>query len=313
MIGRFLAEEFLRENIEVLALIRPNSTRTEDLPKNPNYHVVSCDISQMAEFSKRIDARDQLGIPKGSYDAFFHLGWGGTFGMSRNDVSRQMDNINYTLDAVNLGSALGCSIFVGAGSQAEYGRCDVDIAPDNQMFPESAYGVAKLAAGQASRLLCSQKGMKHIWMRILSVYGPYDGINTMVSMVIKELLAGRTPALTTCEQIWDYLYVSDAAHALRLAAEKGLDGSTYCLGSGVGRSLCEFVETIRDIVDPTLTVGIGQIPYGPKQVMRLVANIDSLRNDTGFEPKVSFDEGIRRTIEWMEYRALSASLKDEDI
>ena len=313
MIGRFLAEEFLRENIEVLALIRPNSTRAEDLPKNPNYHVVSCDVSQMAEFSKRIAAGDQFGIPKGSYDAFFHLAWGGTFGMARNDVSRQMDNINYTLDAVNLGSALGCSIFVGAGSQAEYGRCNVDISSDTPTFPESAYGVAKLAAGQASRLLCSQRGMKHIWMRILSVYGPYDGINTMVSMVIKELLAGRTPALTSCEQIWDYLYVSDAAHALRLAAETGIDGSTYCLGSGVGRSLCEFVETIRDIVDPTLTVGMGQIPYGPQQVMRLVANIDSLRNDTGFEPKVSFEVGIRRTIEWMEHQTLSASLKDEDI
>ena len=135
----------------------------------------------------------------------------------------------------------------------------------------------------------------------------------MVSMVIKELLAGRTPALTSCEQIWDYLYVSDAAHALRLAAETGIDGSTYCLGSGVGRSLCEFVEMIRDIVDPTLTVGMGQIPYGPQQVMRLVANIDSLRNDTGFEPKVSFEVGIRRTIEWMEHQTLSASLKDEDI
>ena len=53
---------------------------------------------------------------------FYHFGWDGTFGNSRNNMYGQNLNVKYALDAVKAAKATGCHTFVGAGSQAEYGR-----------------------------------------------------------------------------------------------------------------------------------------------------------------------------------------------
>ena len=113
------------------------------------------------------------------------------------------------------------------------------MRPDTPAFPENGYGMAKLCAGQMSRELCAKLGIRHIWARILSVYGPCDGAKTMVMSSIRQLLAGESPAFTKGEQQWDYLYAKDAGRALYLLGEKGRAGSIYCLGSGQKRPLRE--------------------------------------------------------------------------
>ena len=59
--------------------------------------------------------------------------------------------------------------------------------------PENGYGMAKLCAGQMSRLECERLGLDHVWPRVLSVYGPYDGPSTMISSAIRTLLARWVP------------------------------------------------------------------------------------------------------------------------
>src|SRR5699024_9923073 len=113
-------------------------------------------------------------------------------------------------------------------------------------FPESGYGMAKLCAGQMSRSLARQLGLKHIWMRVLSVYGPNDGGQSLVMSVIHALQNGETPRCTKGEQQWDYLYSEDAARAFYLAAERGKDGKIYILGNGKVRPLAEYIREIRD-------------------------------------------------------------------
>ena len=70
------------------------------------------------------------------------------------------------------------------------------------------------------------------------------------------------------------------------------------IGSGQSRYLKDYITTIRDVVNPNLEIGIGEIDYYPNQVMKLCADIDELTKDTGFLPEVSFEEGIKKTIEW---------------
>lgn len=193
---------------------------------------------------------------------------------------------------------LGCKKFIGSGSQAEYGRFEGNLNADVPANPENGYGIAKLCAGQMSRIACEQKGMEHIWTRILSIYGPYDGDRTMVMSTIGKLLDGEKPALTKGEQKWDFLYSMDAGYAMVLLGEKGVSGKTYCIGSGNAQPLIEYIKVIRDTIDPAAKLGVGEIPYGEKQVMYLCADISDLREDVGFEPQYSFEEGIRKTIEW---------------
>ena len=87
---------------------------------------------------------------------------------------------------------------------------------------ETAYGKAKLKAGISSRSLCKELGIRHIWTRVLSIYGPFDGPNTLITSTIRKIINGERPALTAGEQVWDYLYSKDAAKALLMLGEFGL-------------------------------------------------------------------------------------------
>lgn len=289
-IGAALCRFLLNRGVNVYAIVRPDSRRQTALPVSERLRIVLCDGAELSGLAER--------IPDGA-DAFFHLAWSGTVGAGRNNMSAQIDNIRWTLDAVHAAADMGCCVFVGAGSQAEYGRRDAPLRPDSPCFPETGYGMAKLCAGQMSRMECARLGLDHIWMRILSVYGPGDSETSLISMTIRKLLAGERPALTAGEQMWDYLYADDAAEALYLAAVHGRNGAVYPLGGGKARPLREYAEILRDAVSPGSALGFGETPYSLQQVMFLQANIDALRDDTGFQPRIPFEEGIQRTITYM--------------
>ncbi len=291
-IGMALVRKCIEQGIDAYLLVNPESRRVARIPSDPCAQVIPCGLDEFKGLSP-----DSLGIEYA--DVFIHLAWGGTFGDARNDKALQDRNFEYSLDAVRLAHRLGCSVFIGAGSQAEYGRVSGVLSADTPCNPENEYGRAKLRASSATRDLCGQYGIRHIWPRILSIYGPYDGEKTMVMSVISQLLKGQKPSLTAGEQIWDFLYSDDVAEAYMLLAERGVDGSIYPLGSGVAKPLREYIEIIRDAIDPSLPLGFGEIPYSEKQVMHLCADISALKADTGFSPKVSFEEGIRRTIDWV--------------
>lgn len=291
MLGIALTKYLTEKGINVTLIINPDSKRKENIPVSPKINIIECGLHNLKLLV------DQLNEP---YDTFFHFAWMGTYGDARNDMFLQNMNIKHTLEAVELAGKIGCKTFLGAGSQAEYGRVDGKVSPDTATNPENGYGIAKLCAGQMSRIACQKYRMKHIWMRILSTYGPYDGKHTMVMSGLLQMIQHRRPSFTKGEQMWDYLYCDDAAEAFYLAAEKGTDGSVYCLGSGQVQPLYKYIEMIRDIVNPELEIGFGEVPYSEKQVMYLCADIKRLTRDTGFVPKTSFGDGIKKTLEWLQ-------------
>lgn len=288
-IGMALIGELIDRGIPTLVLCRADSQRSARIPDHPLIQKMDCPLAKMKDFS----------LPEGErYDVFFHFAWEGTTGAARNDMMLQNQNVRYTLDAVELAERLGCHTFIGAGSQAEYGRVEGKLSAQTPAFPENGYGMAKLCAGQMSRVMCEAKGMRHIWARILSVYGPYDTEGSMVMSTVRKLMAGQATSFTAGEQIWDYLYSGDAAKAFVGLAERGVRGKVYCLGGGSPRPLKDYIVAIRDAVAPGAALGLGEVPYAKGQVMYLCADITELRADTGFCPEISFEEGIRRTAEW---------------
>ena len=281
-VGSAIVRRALAQGMEVTCIVHEGSKRLGNLPQDERVKIVECNLSNYN--SLNID---------GQHDAFIHMAWDKTFGASRDDAETQTRNIQYTLDACHLAKRCGCQVFVGAGSQAEYGLQTVDLTPDLPVNPESGYGIAKYAAGKLSAMLCKSLGIRQNWVRILSVYGPNDGENTLISYVIRELKAGRSPELTKCEQTWDYLYADDAADAILAIAEKGVDGKAYPLGSGNGRKLTEYIEVIRKVVNPAIEVKYGAKDYYPHQPMHLFADINELTIDTGWEPAWLFYDGIK--------------------
>lgn len=288
-VGTALIKELVSNGVEVLVLCREGSKRNDNILKHPLVEKKYCSLDELEHLENDTGKK---------YDVFYHFAWQGTTGASRNDMYLQNENVKYTLDAVRAAHRFGCHTFIGAGSQAEYGRVEGVLTSSTPVFPENGYGMAKLCAGQMSRILCEQNDMKHIWTRIISIYGPHDGEQSMIMSTIRSLLTNQKPALTKGEQQWDYLYSLDAGRAMYAIGKSGKHGKTYCIGSGKARPLLEYVEMMRNYINPNAELGVGDIPYAPKQVMYLCADISELTADTGFLLKYTFEEGIRETVDW---------------
>ena len=193
---------------------------------------------------------------------------------------------------------LGCGLFVGAGSQAEYGPTENVLTAETPAFPINSYGISKLAAGSLSGILCKQYGIKHIWTRILSVYGPGDTEKSIIMQAIKAFSRGEDFSMTLGEQIWDYIYSEDAAKIMALLAEKGEDGRVYCVSSGKAEELYKYIEIIRNKLSPKSELLRGAIPYPEGQVMHLVSDA-AYKDIIGYEPETTFEEGIDKTVFWI--------------
>ena len=211
-VGTALIKELISHNIEVLVFCREGSKRNVQIPSHELVTIKYCALNELET------VQNDTGK---NYDVFYHFAWAGTTGAARNDMYLQNQNVRYALDAVAAAKRFGCQLFIGAGSQAEYGRVEGLLRPDTPTFPEMGYGIGKLCAGQMTREYAHQLGMEHIWVRILSVYGPNDGTQSMVMSTILKLKNGEVPEFTKGEQLWDYLYSGDAANAFRLLGEKG--------------------------------------------------------------------------------------------
>lgn len=294
MIGMAVTDLLLKKGCEVLLLHRPNSSKLLQFQPNPKLKFAPCDLIDLESFEYN----------EHDFDTFVHLGWKATIGANRDNADLQEENIRITLNAVKLAKKLGCNTFIGTGSQAEYGVKVEKLTPKLACDPQSGYGIAKFAAGKLSRLLANQLNMRHCWVRILSVYGPNDNPNTLISYVIKTLLKKETPILTKCEQDWDYIYVEDCAEAIYSVAVHGHDGMVYPIGSGQTRKLKEYIEIIKDKIDSGSKVEFGGKEYLNHQPMYLCADISSLIEDTGFVPKYTFEEGINKTINYIKKEGL---------
>ena len=287
-VGTAIISKLIKENVAVTVLCRKGSKRNSQIPEHPLVTRRYCELSELVTIENNDNKQ---------YDVFYHLAWEGTTGAARDDMYLQNQNVRYALDAVAAAKRFGCKRFIGVGSQAEYGRVEGLLKADTPTFPTMGYGIGKLAAGLMTRQYAHQLGMDHIWVRIVSIYGPNDGSQSMVMSTINKLRSGETPQLTKGEQMWDYLYSGDAGKAFVLLGDKGIDGKTYVLGSGQVRQLREYVEDIRDVVAPGADLAFGAIDYYPNQVMHLQADTCELEKDTGWKAEMPFIEGIKTITE----------------
>ena len=288
-LGASLVRHLLDRGNDVAVLLRPGGTPTR---LHDCLHQVRPVFGDLGSTASLQDAIRQQPV-----DAVVHLAWFGVTAEFRNSPQQISQNLVSTLAIWEAARDAGCKVWVGLGSQAEYGPCSGILREDLCPKPVTAYGVAKLAAGLSTAKMSELAGIRHVWLRLLSAYGPGDDERHMLPSVILDLLARKKPALTLGEQVWDYLYVEDAAAAICAVLEHEISG-IYNLGSGTTTTIRGVVEQIRDLIDPSLPIGFGEIPYRSDQVMHLEANITRLTSTTGWRPAVGLDRGLQRTVEW---------------
>lgn len=208
-----------------------------------------------------------------------------------------MQNLKASIDLYQLTEEIGRSLFVGLGSQAEYGPQSGRIHESDPAKPVELYGAAKYATGLILQRTANITNRPFSWLRLFSSYGPNDDPSWLIPYLINCLLVGETPSLTDAEQIWDYLHVDDAAAAIVAVIDSDARGF-FNLGSGQARVLREIITMIRDQINPSIPLGFGKLPYRFGQVMHLEADNSALLRATKWLPKVSLEEGLASTIAW---------------
>ena len=292
LIGSHLVRLLLENDCQVGVLMRPTSDpwRIQDVLHH--LHVITGDLTVIEQAGQAIQ--------KFAPDVILHLGWYGVSNRYRNDPAQVSQNLYWSLKLLQLAREAGCQCWVGLGSQAEYGSHDGVLTEDLPTRPVTIYGVVKLCVGLLSQKLCKVYGIRFLWLRLLAAYGPTDDPEHMIPYVILSLLRGQKPALTLGEQRWDYLYVEDAARAIWQVVTHPTAQGIFNLGSGEAHTVRNIVECIRDLIDPGLPLGLGEVPYRPDQTMHLQADISKLKQVTGWSPHIDLDEGLRRTAKWFQ-------------
>ena len=284
-IGIHLIKQWLEKDAEVYAVIRPNSKNAGRIPKNDHVHIVEL---KMEEY-------DNLPGLIGFADYFYHLAWEGARAPFRDDEEMQKNNYECTLQAYEAAKKLGCKFFLGSGSQAEYGSTTGIVDENYPCNPTTEYGKQKLNASKELLKRAEHDGVKLIWTRIFSIYGPYDFQGTLVMTSIDKMLRDEPIEMTEGTQLWDYLYVSDAASAMVLLAEIECDNGVYNIASGDYKPLRSFIEEIKRILNSNSELKFGVVPYGPHGPVNLTPDSSKMQA-LGWKPAVEFDEGIRSII-----------------
>lgn len=277
--GFSLTKELLEIGYEVYAILRPGSGHNARLDGlTGNLHTVELDQTDFDRIADLVDS---------PCDLFFHLSWSG----GRDDFDAQHNNVENSLKALESAGRLHCKRFIGIGSQAEYGICDIIITEDLAPDPINAYGAAKTAAMYLTKRRAEQLDIEWVWGRIFSLYGDFEPSGRMLPDLIDSLISGNDISLSSCEQYWDYLHVLDAAKAIASLGEKGHSGEIYNIANGSYRQLKEFVEEAKGLFDYK-----GKITYGEKAVpfISLKPDISKLTEHTSWKPEIGFSEGVLR-------------------
>lgn len=223
-----------------------------------------------------------------------HLAWG----LVDSKFLISPDNICWLetgLQLLSLFKEHGGRRFVFAGSSAEYGYENSICKEDEQGNPSDLYGVCKAAFTAVAAKFCADNGMEFVSARIFSVYGAGEThLLHAVPVAIDALMRGNVFVCKSPNNIWDYIYIDDAAAATVMLLESDFCGIIN-IASGVGSTMREVFTTIAEQLgkESLLSFENEDLPG-----LMLVADTAVLNEIIGFSCNYDLHEGLKQTIGW---------------
>ena len=258
-------------------------------------------LEQVELYPLRHSIEEAKALPEKA-EAFVHLAWAGVGSAGRSDRSIQDYNVEMSMAALKTASELGCSRFLFAGSQAEYGGAALDPEglqrEDARCMPKSEYGKAKLFFGQlGSRWVRARNEeeegeLRFLHLRFFSVYGPGDHGTSLISTCLRNFQEDSPMELGPCSQDWDYMYIADAVEAMTALLLSETAEGIYNVASGDIRPLRSYVEELRELMGSKSPLCFGARGDNAEGAVSLRPSVERLRKACGFAPRYSFREGI---------------------
>ena len=269
--------DFLRGKHDVIAL---SSSNGEDY--------IYCKMEDYGSLPDIIDSRD--------IDVCIHFAWSGIKNQ-KNNYDIQHSNVVGTISLINALSVMNVKRFIGIGTIAE--KEVINYHPYNHSVPRlnSMYGVCKLHAHFLSKMYCNELGIQYTWCTLANVYGPGDTTENFIKKAMSIINSDSRASFTEGKQLYDFIYIDDLIDALSLVIDFNKSESELYIGSGDPRPLFEYIEVIRDAINPSKSLYLGDIPYNNAFLKHQDYCIDDIVN-LGFSPQTTFEEGLNKSLSW---------------
>lgn len=293
-IGSFLVRELVRQQVEVIAVVREKASNLKRLEHLP-IRIVECDMHNYSILHEQIMEKD--------IDAVFHTAWQGISDRDAKNQEIQLQNLKHTLTLIDEADKMNIGTFIGCGSIHEY-ESIVEMSEDKTVSNMGyMYKAAKLSAHWMGKAKCGFYGIRFFWP-FINTYGEEERSERLINMVIRSIYHCQSPDLSQGMQYYDFVHVRDVARALILIAEKGVDGTNYTIGSGEAKRLKEFLSEVGEIANrlngnTNIALGFGKVESNVISLPKDVFDITKLQTDTGYFPQISFTEGIESTALWI--------------
>jgi UDP-glucose 4-epimerase len=231
----------------------------------------------------------------------FHLAAHGVRQESDGGIAAVEVNTLATFSLARCALKNGAARFIYCGSGFEYLPQSTPVAETAPLGSCTLYGASKAAGWLLLDYLARMEGLPLLTVRPVSVFGPAESDTKLVPYVIRHALRRQPMQLTAGTQVRDYLYVSDVVDALLLAADKGEPRDVFNIGSGPegARTVRSIVEAILEITGAPYSLAcFGDAVRSRAEPPYLVCDPSRARTKLGWTQRVSFGEGMRRTVDW---------------
>lgn len=245
-------------------------------------------------------------VEEAPFDVVFHLGASGVKPNEHDPLDLVNGNVGVTAAVLAGVAAAPPKRLLFTGSSAQYATTNRPhrLRENDALTPSSLYGAAKIAAEQYGAALANKLRVPFVSLRLFGVYGPGESPHRLIPYLSRALAQGEVPELTGGEQARDWIYVDDVADALALAATAPLEHDVYNVCSGQPVEVRSVAHAVGEVLGKRKDeLGLGRKPYRGDEPAWIVGDPTRLHDAVGFTPRVTLEEGVRRTVDWALGRA----------
>jgi nucleoside-diphosphate-sugar epimerase len=299
-IGSHLCEKLVQIGADVTALVRYNSRGShgflDDFPPGlkKGINVILGDIRDESTF--RLHLRDK--------DIVFHLAAipGIPYSFAHpHDVFET--NALGSLNLLNAARSFDLNKIILVSSAETYGDARyMPIDEQHPQFPKSPYAASKASMEKIAWSFFLSYEMPITIVRLFNNYGPRQSARAVTPTIISQFLSGDEVRIGSLHPKRDFTLVLDTVEAFIKVAEYDEKGEVFNIGSGGSISVREIIEIVSKITGKQnikVITDETRVRPGKSEVQSLKADCTHLKNKTGWEPRTSYEDGLRLTIDWI--------------
>ena len=176
------------------------------------------------------------------------------------------------------------------------------IDEEHPQIPKSPYAASKAAMETVAWSAFFADDVPVSIVRLFNNYGPRQSARAITPTIITQMLSSNEIKIGSLHPKRDFTFVLDTVEAFTKVAELSKSGEVYQIGSGISISVQEIIDTVSKILgkEVKIVVDESRIRPGRSEVGALKADYTRLKNATGWQPQVSYEEGLKITIDWIE-------------